>query len=284
MSRIVYVNGNYVHEEDAKISIFDRGFLFADGVYEVSSVLRGKLIDVEPHLARLRRSLQALEMASPATDKEIKAIQEELIVRNQVEEGMVYLQVTRGVADRTFHYPEGVAPSLVMFTRSYDVIDIPKAKSGISIVTTPDIRWGRRDIKTVGLLAPCMAVMIAKAAGADDAWMFENGYITEGTASNAYIINQEGTLITRHLGTEILHGVTRNIILNLAREENIKIEERPFTVEETYLANEAFFTGATAIVIPVVKIDGKPISDGKPGPVSKRLRKLYFEKILSEIN
>lgn len=283
MSRIVYVNGRYVPEEEATISIFDRGFLFADGVYEVSSILRGKLIDNAVHLARLRRSLKELEMDSPASDEEIETIQKELIARNQVEEGMVYLQITRGVAERAFPFPQGITPSLVMFTRAYSVIDIPKAESGISVITTPDIRWGRRDIKTIGLLAPCMAIMIAKAAGADDAWLVENGYVNEGTSNNAYIVTRSGTLVTRHLGTEILHGVTRKAVLRLTEEAQINMEERSFTVEEAYDAEEAFITSATAIVIPVVKIDGKQIGDGKPGPISRQLRKLYFRMVLTEI-
>jgi D-alanine transaminase len=282
MSRIVYVNGRYVPEEEATISIFDRGFLFADGVYEVSSILNGKLIDNAVHLARLRRSLKELAMDSPASDEEIETIQKELITRNQVEEGMVYLQITRGVAERDFPFPQGITPSLVMFTRAYSVIDISKAKSGISVITTPDIRWGRRDIKTIGLLAPCMAIMIAKAAGADDAWLVENGYVNEGTSNNAYIITRGGTLVTRHLGTEILHGVTRKAVLRLAEESPINIEERSFTVEEAYDAEEAFITSATAIVIPVTKIDGKQIGDGKPGPISRQLRKLYFRMVLTE--
>ncbi len=282
MSRIVYVNGKYVPEEEAMVSIFDRGFLFADGVYEVSSILKGKMIDNATHLARLHRSLEALEMASPASDEEIQTIQNELIARNHVAEGMVYLQITRGAADRTFVYPQGITPTLVMFTQAYSIMDVPKEENGISIVTTPDIRWGRRDIKTVGLLAPCMALMIAKAAGADDAWLVENGYVNEGTSNNAYILTREGTLVTRHLGPEILPGVTRKAVLRLAEEAQIKIEERLFTVEEAYRAEEAFITSASAIVIPVTKIDDQPINDGKPGPVSKRLRKLYFSMVLAE--
>jgi len=282
MSRIVYVNGRYVPEEEATISIFDRGFLFADGVYEVCSILRARMIDNAVHLSRLRRSMKELEMDSPASDEEIETIQKELITRNQVKEGMVYLQITRGVAERDFPFPQGITPSLVMFTREYNVIDISKAKSVISVITTPDIRWGRRDIKTIGLLAPCMAIMIAKAAGADDAWLVENGYVNEGTSNNAYIVTRGGTLVTRQLGTEILHGVTRKAVLRLAEESQINIEERSFTVEEAYDAEEAFITSATAIVIPVTKIDGKQIGDGKPGPISRQLRKLYFRMVLTE--
>ncbi|HXK55199.1 MAG TPA: aminotransferase class IV, partial [Gammaproteobacteria bacterium] len=200
MSRIVYVNGAYVPEEEAKVSIFDRGFLFADGVYEVSSVIRGRLVENRAHLRRLHRSLAELEMASPASDAEIESIQYELIARNGVEEGIVYLQVTRGAADRDFKYPVGVPPTLVMFTQAKRLIDNPQAARGIAVITTADIRWARRDIKTVGLLASCMAKMIATAAGADDAWMVENGFITEGSSNNAYIVSNEGVIITRQLG------------------------------------------------------------------------------------
>lgn len=283
MSRIVYVNGNYVPKEEAKISIFDRGFLFADGVYEVTLILRGKLVDNKGHLKRLRHSLKALDLQSPATDEEIETIQKELIARNQVEEGGMYLQVTRGVAERAFAYPQEVLPTLIMFTQARNVIDIPQIESGISILTTPDMRWQRRDIKTVGLLASCIAHMFAKSAGADDAWMVEAGYVTEGTSHNAYIVTENGTLVTRHLSHEILHGVTRQTMLKLAEEAQIQIEERPFTVEEAYQAKEAFITSAAALAIPVTKIDEYPIGDGKQGAISKRLRHLYINAALAQI-
>ncbi len=199
MSRTVYVNGAYVPEEDAKISVFDRGFLFADGVYEVTSVIGGKLIDFAGHCARLRRSLAELEMPSPADDDALLAIHRELLERNAVEEGMVYLQVTRGAADRDFAYPAEPEPSLVMFTQSKGIVESPAAEAGIDVITIPDLRWGRRDIKTVQLLYPSMGKMAAKAAGAADAWMVEDGAVTEGTSNNAYIVTG-GTIVTRHLG------------------------------------------------------------------------------------
>ena len=223
MSRVVYVNGEYLPEEQARISVFDRGFLFADGVYEVSSVLRGKLIDNQGHLTRLHRSLSELDMAAPASDAEIQAIQTALIEKNNVDEGLVYLQVTRGAADRDFAYPEGVRPSLVMFTQRKNVIDSPQAGTGISVVAVDDIRWKRRDIKSVGLLAPCMAKMQAKGAGADDAWLVEDGYVTEGSSNNAFIINAEGVIVTRQLGNEILAGITRKAVLKLAQEQRLKM-------------------------------------------------------------
>ena len=283
MSRIVYVNGAYLPEEQAKISVFDRGFLFADGVYEVSSVLCGKLIDNEGHLARLHRSLGELDMATPASDAEIETIQKTLIAKNGVDQGLVYLQVTRGAADRDFAYPQGVAPSLVMFTQNKNVIDSPQARNGIAVIGVEDIRWRRRDIKTVGLLAPCMAKMQAKNAGADDAWLVEDGYVTEGSSNNAFIIDAENTIVTRQLGNEILAGITRKAVLKLAEEQQIQIDQRPFTIEEASSAKEAFITSATTFVMPVVAINGKPVADGMPGRLTQRLRELYIETALEAI-
>ena len=282
MSRIVYVNGEFVPEEEAQVSIFDRGFMFADGVYEVSSILRGKLIDNQGHMTRLRRSLAELDMASPATDDEIEAIQMQLIERNNLEEGLIYLQVTRGAADRDFAYPKDTKPTLVLFSQAKNVLNNPIAKTGISVITVEDIRWGRRDIKTVGLLAPCMAKMEAKAAGADDAWLVEDGSVTEGSSNNAYIVTKDGTIVTRQIGNEILNGITRRAVLALAEEHDYKIEERLFSVEECYDAAEAFVTSATMFVQAVVKIDGKEIGDGKPGPVANKLREYYIEMALAE--
>lgn len=284
MSRIVYVNGAYLPEEQAKISVFDRGFLFADGVYEVSSVLRGKLIDNQGHLARLHRSLNELDMAAPASDAEIEAIQSALIEKNGVDEGLVYLQVTRGAADRDFAYPEGVNSSLVMFTQRKSVIASPLASTGIAVISVDDIRWRRRDIKTVGLLAPCMAKMQAKAAGADDAWLVEDGYVTEGSSNNAFIVDAEGSLVTRQLGNEILAGITRKAVLKLAQEQRLHIEQRPFSVEEARNAAEAFITSATTFVMPVISIDGARIADGKPGKLTRRLRELYVQTALDSID
>lgn len=282
MSRTVYVNGEYLPEERAKISVFDRGFLFADGVYEVSSILNGKLIDNEAHLARLHRSLTELEMVAPASDSEIVAIQQEMVARNKLEEGVLYLQATRGAADREFAFPSNAEPSLVMFTQTKNLLESPQGLNGISVITTPDIRWSRRDIKTVGLLAPCLAKQLALGAGADDAWMVEDGHITEGSSNNAYIVTPSGTIVTRHLGNEILHGITRKAILRLAETVQISIEERPFTPEEAYGAAEAFITSASTFVWPVVKIDGKAVGDGQVGPVARRLRQLYIRMALEE--
>jgi D-alanine transaminase len=276
MSRTVYVNGAYLPEEEARVSVFDRGFLFADAVYEVTSVLDGKLIDFPGHLARLRRSLRELDIAPPASDAEIEAMHRALIARNGLVEGMVYMQVTRGTADRDFAYPEGAAPTLVAFTQAKPMQDTPAARDGIRVITVPDIRWGRRDIKTVQLLASAMGKMEARRAGKDDAWLVEDGFVTEGTSNNAYIVTAEGAIVTRDLSERILHGITRTTLLRVAREAQLRIEERPFTVEEAKAAAEAFITAASAFVTPVIEIDAVAIGEGTPGPVARRLRELYI--------
>lgn len=283
MSRIVYVNGDYVPEEEAKVSIFDRGFLMADGVYEVTSVLGGRLIDFAGHMARLKRSLDALEMDAPASDDELLQIHRELVARNAIEDGLIYLQVTRGnPGDRDFAFPAPgtTRPTLVLFTQSMPgLADAPAARTGWKVISIPDIRWGRRDIKTVQLLYPSMGKMMAKKAGADDAWMVEDGFVTEGTSNNAYIV-RDGRIITRQLSQEILHGITRAAVLRFAREAQMEVEERPFTIEEAQAADEAFVTSASAFVMPVVEIDGVRLGDGTPGPVSRRLREIYLEESL----
>lgn len=278
MGRIVYVNGAYVDEADAKISVFDRGFLFADAVYEVTSVLDGKLIDFPGHLRRLGNSLGALAMPAPAEDAQIEAIHRELIARNGLVEGMIYLQVTRGAADRDFVYPPEPRPSLVMFTQARALADTAAGRDGIRVITVPDLRWKRRDIKTVQLLAPSMCKMMAKAAGKDDAWMVEDGFVTEGTSNNAYIVTADRRLVTRDLSPAILPGITRAAVLAYAAEARITVEERAFSVAEAEAAAEAFVTAASAFVTPVVEIDGRPIGDGKPGPVTRRLREIYLSE------
>jgi D-alanine transaminase len=282
MSRIVYVNGAYLPEEEAKISVFDRGFLFADGVYEVATVVDGRLVDNAAHLARLQRSLGELAMPAPAAPEEIEAIQRELIARNGIDQGLVYLQVTRGAADRDFLYPTDAAPSLVMFTQTKNVIDNPTAAKGISVVTLPDIRWRRRDIKTVALLAASMAKQAAHDAGADDAWMVEDGAVTEGSSNNAFIVTHDGAIVTRALSNDILHGITRRAVLAIAEREGLTVEERAFSPEEAYEAAEAFITSASTFVMPVVKIDNRILGNGVPGPVSENLRRLYIEMARQE--
>ncbi len=280
MTRTVYVNGEFVPEANAKVSVFDRGFLFSDGVYEVSTVIHGKLLDNHAHLARLRRSIAELNLPSPATDDEIIAAQKKLLELNNLHEGAVYLQVSRGVADRDFAFPADPKPSLVMFTQPKNLLQPPQAEKGVAVISVPDIRWKRRDIKTVSLLAQSLAKQAALDAGADDAWMVEDGYVTEGSSNNAFIVDGNGTLITRQLGNEILPGITRAAVLRLTEVEPIRLEERAFTIEEACAAQEAFLTSATTFVWPVVNIDGNTIGDGKPGPVAAKLRKLYIEKAL----
>jgi len=232
MSRTVYVNGAFVAETDAKISVFDRGFLFADAVYEVSTVLDGKLVDNLAHMERLKRSLSELKMGSPVPVDDIPALMGELVTRNGVTEGMVYLQVSRGPADRDFVFPAEEKPSLVMFTQEKSVAVTPKSESGISVVTMPDVRWARRDIKTTQLLAQSIVKQEAANQGADDAWMVEDGMITEGSSNNAFIITTDGVIVTRQLSNSILHGITRRVVLEIAEAEGLTVEQRPFTIEE----------------------------------------------------
>jgi D-alanine transaminase len=279
--RTVYLNGDYLPETEAKVSIFDRGFVMADGVYEVTSVLGGKLIDFAGHLTRLQRSLDALEMKNPLTADEWLGVHRQLVAKNGVVDGMVYLQVTRGnPGDRDFAYPaDDVAPTVVLFTQAKTgLADNPAAKTGIKVITVPDIRWGRRDIKTVQLLYPSMGKMMAKKAGVDDAWFVEDGFVTEGTSNNAYIV-KGNRIITRALSSDILHGITRAAVLRFAREAQMEVEERNFTVDEAKLADEAFITSASAFVMPVVEIDGAALGSGKPGPVATRLREIYLDEM-----
>ncbi len=281
--RTVYVNGDYLPETEAKVSIFDRAFLMADGVYEVTSVLGGKLIDFPGHLARLERSLNELDMKKPAAFDDLLEIHRELVRLNGIEDGLIYLQVTRGSdGDRDFVFPdaETTEPTLVMFTQSKPgLADSPQAKTGLKIISIDDLRWGRRDIKTVQLLYPSMGKMMAKKAGCDDAWMVEDGFVTEGTSNNAYIV-KDGKIITRELSNDILHGITRAAVLKFANEAQMVVEERPFTIDEAKQADEGFVTSASAFVMPVVEIDGTALGGGTPGPVATRLREIYLEESL----
>ena len=285
MSRIVYVNGEYLPEEDAKISIFDRGFLMADGVYEVTSVLGGKLIDFDGHAVRLERSLRELEMENPISKEDLLQVHRELVSRNGVEEGMIYLQITRGAPeDRDFVFPdpETTPPTVVLFTQNKPgLANNPVAEKGIKVISIEDIRWGRRDIKTVQLLYPSMGKMMAKKAGADDAWMVQDGHVTEGTSNNAYIIKGH-QIITRGLSNDILHGITRAAVLRCAQEAQMEVVERPFSIAEAQEADEAFITSASTFVMPVVAIDERKLGSGQPGPVAARLREIYLEESLKQ--
>lgn len=276
MERTVYVNGSFVPESEASVSVFDRGFLFADAVYEVTSVLEGKLIDFDGHMERLKRSLGELEMEQPMGRDELLSVHRELVAKNEVEQGLVYLQISRGVADRDFAFPDA-APTVVLFTQKKRFLDSPTIKKGIKVVSLEDIRWKRRDIKTVQLLYPSMGKMAALKAGADDAWLVEDGHVTEGTSNNAYIVTRSGTIVTRELSHRILHGITRASVLKAAAESQMTVEERPFTIKEAQQASEAFITSATNLVVPVVEIDGVPVGEGKPGPFADRLREIYLD-------
>jgi len=283
MSRTVYLNGAYVPEEDAKISIFDRGFLMADGVYEVTSVIDGKLIDFDGHTARLDRSLRELDMENPISRDDLLEAHRELVRLNAINEGLVYLQITRGAPnDRDFVFPDPdeTPQTIVMFTQNKPgLADNPTAKKGIKIISIEDIRWGRRDIKTVQLLYPSMGKMMAKKQGADDAWMVEDGAVTEGTSNNAYIV-KDRKIITRALSNDILHGITRAAVLRFAQEAQMEVIERDFTIAEAQEADEAFITSASTFVMPVVEIDSQPLGTGAPGPLVTRLREIYLEESL----
>lgn len=277
-SRTVYVNGEYVAENDAKISIFDRAFLFADGVYEVTAVLDGALVDFDNHMARLARSLGEMEIIAPLGDNELKAMHEELAKRNAIDEGIIYMQISRGTADRDFAYPVDARPTLIAFTQEKKITASPYAESGVKVVTLPDIRWQRRDIKSTSLLAQAMTKEAAKRQGAFEGWMVEDGFVTEGTSSTAFIVLAGQKVVTRPLSNAILPGVTRRAIIGLAERDGIALEERAFSVEEALGASEAFLTSASTFVLPIIEIDGAKIGDGKPGPLARQFRKLYLEE------
>ena len=277
MSRTVYVNGEFLPESEGKISIFDRGFLFADGVYEVTAVVNGKLVDYDPHMQRLERSLAELRIAWPCTKDELKSMHLEIARRNGLTEGIIYMQITRGAADRSFNFPKEAKPTLIAFTQVMKLVDNPNAVKGVAVVTIADLRWARRDIKTVMLLAPVLGKQEAYEKGAQEAWMVEDGFITEGTSSNAYIV-KDGKVITRGLSNAILAGCTRRSLFRLAQEHGIVIEERAFTADEAYAADEAFLTSASQFVMPITEIDGKRIGGGQPGPVVRKLRELFLQE------
>ena len=278
MTRVVYVNGRYTPYAGAAIHVEDRGFQFADGVYEVCEVRDGCLVDERRHMRRLGRSLRELGMAEPMALKPLGVILRETVRRNRVKNGIVYLQVTRGVAPRDFAFPSpAVAPSVVCFARSLSRGKAEKrAAAGISVITVPDIRWKRVDIKTTGLLAQALARQEAKQAGAGEAWMVDaQGFITEGASCNAWIVTAAGILVTHPAESGILRGITREVAMEAARAKGLRFEERPFTVEEAKSASEAFQTSASGLVMPVVRIDGHVIGSGRPGGIALELRKTY---------
>jgi D-alanine transaminase len=278
MSRIAYVNGSYLPEAEAKVSVFDRAFLFGDAVYEVTAVLGRKLVDFAAHLARLDRSLQEIALAAPLSHGDLRDLHRALVERNDVDEGMVYLQISRGTAERDFAYPENAKPTVVAFTQSRSLIANPYAATGVKVITIPDLRWKRRDIKSTSMLAQAMGKQDAKLKGAYEAWMVEDGCVTEGTSSSAFILDDAGVVRTQPLGHHILPGVTRRAVLRLAATQGVSLDERPFTVAEALRAREAFMTAASAFVLPVVEVDGVAVGDGRPGPVARAFRDLYIEE------
>ncbi|HEV7352761.1 MAG TPA: D-amino-acid transaminase [Brevundimonas sp.] len=281
MSRVAYVNGSYGPLSDAAVSVEDRGFQFADGVYEVWSVFDGRMADYDGHMSRLARSLTELRIDIPMTRQALTVVLKETIRRNRVRDGIVYLQVTRGAARRDHPFPApGTPPSVVVTSRSVDQTRAEAmARKGVAVITQPDIRWGRCDIKTVGLLPNVLAKQAAREQGAYEAWMVdEMGLVTEGSSTNAWIIDQNGKVRTRDTQANILKGVTRTAILDLLEQEGLELDERPFSVDDAKQAREAFFTAAGAFVMPAVSIDGAKIGDGKPGAATLKLRQLYLEQ------
>jgi D-alanine transaminase len=281
MGRIAYVNGRFVPHGEAVVHIEDRGYQLADAVYEVWALFDGKLADPEGHFARLERSLGELRIAMPMSRAALTLVLKETVRRNRVREGLLYLQVSRGVARRDHAFPNPpVRPAVVMTVSAVDrAASEARAAKGVGVVTTPENRWGRCDIKTVGLLPNALAKQKAREAGAVEAWFVDDlGFVTEGASSNAWIVDGDGRLRTRDTNANILRGVTRNTLLDLIRREGLEVDERPFTPAEAVAAREAFITGAGTLVLPVVTVDGKPVGEGTPGPVAKRLRRLYIEQ------
>lgn len=279
MSDIAYVNGAYIPIDEARVSILDRGFLFADGVYEVAAVIGGRLIDNASHLSRLERSLRELRIENPVPMAGIAEIEAELIAKNGLSEGLVYLQITRGAAaEREFGFPAEAAPTLVAFIQKKNIIASPAAETGVKVLTVPDLRWARRDIKSTALLAQVLAKQAALEGGCQEAWMVDqDGFVTEGSSSTAFILTRENVLVTRLNSSAVLPGCTRKAVQLLAEREGLTVEERSFSVAEAYEAKEAFLTSASNLVLPVVSLDGRPIGSGAPGDTSRLLRKRYIE-------
>jgi D-alanine transaminase len=278
MSRVAYVNGRYLRHSEAKVAIEDRGYQFADGVYEVCEVRGGRLVDESRHMGRLDRSLRELKIARPMSPSALGVVLRETIRRNRVRDGIVYLQVTRGTARRDFPFPaENTRPSLVVTARNNDLERLGQlAAEGVSVITVPDLRWKRVDIKSVALLPNVLAKQTAREQGAREAWLVDSqGRITEGSSSNAWIVSRDGKLITHPLGQDILPGITRSVVIDMIKAQGLTFEERSFMVEEAYEAREAFITSASQIVLPVVSIDGRPVGNGAPGLVTSALRRDY---------
>lgn len=277
MSRIAYVNGRFVPHARASVHVEDRGYQFADGIYEVLAVRNGLLVDEAPHMERFRRSLAELRIAEPMSPAALAIVMRRLIRENRLKDGILYLQATRGVAPRDHLFPADAATSLVATVQRARPPSAAAIENGVAVITRPDIRWRRCDIKSVGLLANLLAKQAAREAGAYEAWFVgEDGFITEGSSTNAWIVTMDGEVVTRGTDNTILAGVTRKVLLELARRDGLKVAERPFTPEEAMNAREAFLTSTTSIVLPVTAIDGRTVGNGKPGSVALRLRRLYL--------
>jgi D-alanine transaminase len=278
LSRIAYVNGRYVPHREASVHVEDRGYQFADGVYEVCEVRGGRLVDERRHMDRLERSLKELRIAMPMRRNALGTVLRETVSRNRVRDGIVYLQITRGVARRDHAFPAaGTLPSIVVTAKNYDPEKNERAAAdGIPVISVPDNRWERVDIKSVGLLPNVLAKQAAREAGAKEAWFVDKkGFVTEGSSTNAWIVTRDGAVVTRPADFGILRGITRTVVLEVIAEHGLKLEERPFTMEEAYAAREAFITSATQFVTPVVQIDGKPVGNGAPGLIASALRRDY---------
>jgi D-alanine transaminase len=282
MSRIAYVNGRYVPHAEAQVHVEDRGYQFADGVYEVAAVVGGKLIDEDPHLDRLDRSLRELRIAAPVGRPALKVIMREIVRRNRLKTGLVYLQVTRGVARRDHPFPKSATPALVVTAKRLSMPGSKAVEDGVRVITIPDIRWERCDIKSVALLPNVLGKQQAREAGAFEAWQVRDGFVTEGTSTNAWIVTPDGELLTREAGNEILNGITRLTILKLAKRRGLRFVERKFTVEEAHRAREAFISSATSFVTPVTQIDDRVIGNGKAGSFTLGLRDAYSEYMEAE--
>ncbi|WP_279062065.1 D-amino acid aminotransferase [Campylobacter lanienae] len=279
----VFLNGEFIDKDSAKISIFDRGFIFGDGIYEVVPVINSIIVEKDGFWDRFQRSLNEISLNLPYTNDEFESILNNLIEINSLKEGGLYIQITRGVAPRDFSFVKGVKPTIMAFAFSDSVLEHPAAKSGITIISTPDIRWKRRDIKSISLLGQCYAKNQATIAGADECFMVEDGYVTEAGSSSAFII-KDRTLITKPLSNEILPGIRRNRLLNLAKQIGLQIQERKFSMDEVYNADECFISAATIILLPVIKADGKAINGSKIGEYTTKLRELYKGALKLEAN
>jgi len=281
LKRIVYANGSFVREDLANISIFDRGFLFADSIYEVTGVIDSKLVDNDKHLNRLRDSLKFMNIDLTITNNEIESIQKELIEKNDLDNGIIYLQISRGSEDRDFLYSENIEPTMVMFTQRKNFFKDIKALKGIRVITQEDNRWKYKDIKTTSLLGSVLAKNQAKRKGADDSWYTKDGFVTEGAASNAFIVNKEKVIKTHPLSSDILPGTTRSTVFEIAKLLDLTVKEEPFSVDEAIDSKEAFITGAGTLVVPVIKINQSVIGDGQPGEITNAIREKYLSIALS---